>query len=302
MINIVVPTLRFSSFTYIGKLIKNMIENNGLKCSLSTHYIIGRRNILIDDLYLTLMFNKLFDIAHLDTSLELDKKFFPILSNIFVCSEHDKEKCLNMGLNVKGVVPRPINPIFFRYDFLDPKKRKYDCIVIGAWRIPDRKNIYYASKIIEGLKLKSVGITNYNFNFTVKYKFGSINDNLKAYLIRNSKILLFLSGCEGFGLPPMEAAALYTIPIMLDIPPLNQCHHGVFVKPLNHKIMEFNLAYLKVKEKIYFPNIKECKEKVSEILNMGKEEYYNLALKCREKALENQKQFYDFLNKTILSI
>ncbi|MFH7881038.1 MAG: hypothetical protein QXI09_03475 [Candidatus Aenigmatarchaeota archaeon] len=281
---------------------KNMIENNGLKCSLTTYYNIFSKNVLIDDLYLTLKLRKLYDIAHLDTSLELDKKFSPMLSNIYVCSENDKLKCEKIGLKVKGVVPRPINPAFFHYDFLDPKKKIYDCIVIGAYRIPDRKNIYYACKIIEGLKLKSVGITNYNFNFTVKHKFGSVNDRFKAYLIRNSKILLFLSGCEGFGLPPMEASALYTIPILLDIPPLNQCHHGVFVKPLNHKIMEFNLAYLKVKEKIYFPNIKDCKEKVSEILNMGKEEYYNLAIKCREKALENQRQFNYFLNKTILSI
>lgn len=66
---------------------------------------------------------------------------------------------------------------------------------------------------------------------------GEVSDSELVALYRNAKALLFPSLYEGFGLPPLEALACGTLPVLSRIEVLEELYHGsaVFVNPVDLK-------------------------------------------------------------------
>ena len=124
-INLVCPSLVFSSFAYVARITRTWIEllntatiKQPVQVALSTSYTHGWLNIRIDDLALTLRDAKPCDVAWLDTALTLDKVHPRVKANparIYTCSKWDREKAESKGVKVLGVVPRPFSPVAYYY-------------------------------------------------------------------------------------------------------------------------------------------------------------------------------------------
>jgi len=274
-INLIVPTLTFSSFAYVGRITKIILENFNTNTidppaniTISTNYKHGFLNIRIDDMVLTLREARFCDIAWLDSALDMQNVHPNVLrkpARIFVCSENDKKKAESKGVKVEGVVPRPFNPLayYFRYKRFE---KKYDVCIIGWYDKPDRKNFDIMNEIVTKLNLKVVAITNYPFKGE-RYDFSSIDDFKKFELICKSKYLLHLSGHEGFGMPPLEAMAVGVPVIYLDAPAHNEFCKGIKIPAREKVVMKHKLGNITV----YRPDVNEAVEMVKASINS----YYN---------------------------
>jgi len=303
-VNLISPTLVFSSFAYVQRITATWIRlldtatvSQPRQVQLSTGYRFGFLNLRIDDLCLTLREGRPCDIAWLDTALMLDRVHQSVKARparIFTCSQWDKEKAERLGVRVEGVVPRPFSPVAFMYRHRKLEKR-YDVCLIG-WHIqPDRKNFKYADELVRRLGLKAVAITNYQGAWE-RIDFSSIGDFEKFRLIANSKFLLHLSGAEGFGMPVVEAMAAGVPAIFLDRPAHNEFAVG-------YRIPVEQVAQLKLPLgtcESALPKMDEAVEVVEQALGeYGTERYEELSAKCIERADTMLQQFLSWLEGVV---
>ncbi len=288
-INIVLPTLTFSSFAYVGRIVKMLFENfntntveHPANIVFSTNYRRGFLNLRIDDLALTLREGRFSDVAWLDTALNLDKIHSRVKTSparIYVCGCDDKRKCEEKGVKVEGVIPRPFNPIAYMFRNMKYEK-KYDVMVIGWYIKPDRKNFRFADEIVRRLNLKAVAITNYRCVWE-RYDFSSLDDFAKFRLLSKSKYLLQLSGREGFGMPVLEAMAVGTPVIYLDAPVHNEFAVGFKIPARESEIIKLSLGNCTV----FKPDIGEALDVVKQALDVyGTNRYFELSCLAMSKA------------------
>ena len=288
-VNIIIPQDRFSSFAYVGKVLAQLIiglmDNNTpiSHLSVTSMYITGALNILIDDAYITVNTPKVSDIAWIDTALEINTHRISRQCEIWVCSERDKQQLERIGLKVSKVMPRPFNPLAYALR-KKPMKKEYDVFICGWYREPDRKNFRYVKELVDKLGLKCVAITNYPL--LNRYDFASVDDLTKYTLIKKSKFVLHLAGIEGFGMPPFEGMAMGIPTIYLDTPAVNEWAIGLKIPVESWVTHTINLGLFNAVMKFAIPKMDEALEIVKYALNMGKEEYEDLSHKAMEKADE----------------
>lgn len=262
-VNLVCPSLVFSSFAYVARITRTWIEllntatiKQPIQVALSTSYTHGWLNIRIDDLALTLRDAKPCDVAWLDTALLVENVHPRVKSNparIFTCSRWDKDKAEGRGVKILDIVPRPFSPLAYKFRGLN-RDKDYDFCIIGWFDKPDRKNFEAMSKVVEKLNAKTVAITNYRGSWQ-RLDFSSIADHLKFELLARSKYLLHLSGSEGFGMPVLEAMAVGTPVIYLDRPAHSEFAVGVKVPvketvKLRHRLGVIESATVDVDEAV----------------------------------------------------
>jgi len=303
-INIILPSLTFSSFAYVGRITKILIENLNtntidppVNVTLSTSYRHGYLNIRIDDLVLTLKHARYCDIAWLDTALDMQPPSPRVLNSpakIYVCGEYDRQKCLKYNVKVLDVVPRPFNPIAYAYRYHKYDK-KYDVMVIGWYDNPDRKNFEIANKIVTKLGLKAVAITNYKGNWH-RIDFSSIDDFEKFKLLAKSKYLLHLSGQEGFGMPPLEAMAVGTPVIYLDAPVHNEFSIGFKIPVRDTVVLNHKLGKITCRK----PDVDEAIDIVKQALDLyNTDTYRELSHLCMLKSDQMLGRVIGWLNEIV---
>jgi len=302
-VNIIIPQNRFSSFTYCGKillqLILSLMDNDTpiSNVTISNTYIHGSLNILIDDAFLTVNIPKVSDIAWIDTALVIPHHRVTKQCVIYTCSERDKQQLERIGLKVSGVYPRPFNLLAYSIRNI-PTPKEFDIFVCGWYREPDRKNFFETKTIIDQLNLKCISITNYPL--PNRYDFAKVDDYTKYMLMKKSKYILQLSGVEGFGLPPFEGMSVGIPTIYLDTPAINEFAVGFKIpiegwieRPL--PLLGFNSIVRYAK-----PNMKEALEIIKYAMGVSKEEYLDLSAKAMEKADSMQKRVIELIHNIIL--
>jgi len=302
-VNIIIPQNRFSSFTYCGKillqLILSLMDNDTPinDVTISNTYIHGSLNILIDDAYLTVNIPKASDIAWIDTALVIPHHRVTKQCTIYTCSEHDKQQLEKVGLKVSGVYPRPFNLLAYSLRNI-PTSKEFDVFICGWHREPDRKNFAETKTIIDQLKLKCVSITNYPL--PNRYDFAKVDDYTKYMLLKKSKYVLQLSGIEGFGLPPFEGMSVGIPVIYLDAPAINEFCIGFKIpiegwieRPL--PILGFNSIVRYAK-----PNMKEAIEIIKYAMELDRESYLDLSAKAIERADQMQKRVIQLIRNIII--
>lgn len=302
-INIIVPSLTFSSFSYVGKILKAFLLSttnnffNPNDIMINTFYVYGALNVRIDDAFLCMVEARYCDIAWIDTALNIPATNVRSPARIITCSKWDREKIEKLGLKVDGVIPRLVNPLIFKFK---PCDWRYDFFVCGWYREPDRKNFKYVDYVREKFNPKILGITNYNGKFTDKYDFGSLTDNEKFNLMCKSKFCLFLSGAEGFGMPIYEAMSMGIPAVFLDAPAHNEFAVGLKVKAEDKMRVKYWLGQYLVSMDIYTPNLKSLEEEVKYAMEMGKEEYHDLSCKSIEKSREMISETLEWIYKNLI--
>jgi len=303
-VNIIIPSLTFSSFTYCGRIVEawlhaisdNISSPNNVTISLEYRY--GMLNILIDDAYLTVNLPKVSDIAWIDTALKIDGHRVARQCRIYTCSKRDKIQLESVGLRVEDVIPRPFSPAAYIVRKKDLPK-KYDLFICGWYREPDRKNFAEIREIIEKLQLKIVAITNYPL--PNRMDFSRVNDMEKYRLMKMSKYVLQLSGIEGFGMPALEGMSVATPTIYLDAPAVNEFAVGYKI-PVEKWIETYMpLTFFKPKIEYAKPNMKEAIEIVKQALgDYNTESYMELSMKAIEHADAMLNKTLSFLSHNTL--
>jgi hypothetical protein len=305
-INIITPSLTFNSFSYCGKLTKQLLLSltnnyyNPNNIFLSTSYSHGSLNLRIDDAFLTCIEARFSDIAWLDTALLIPRHNIRNQCKIVTCSSWDKEKLEAIGLKVDDVIPRPFNQLAYMFRNMRIPK-EYDVFICGWYRDPDRKNFNYAYEIIEKLGLKYIALSNYP-KFKYKLDFASVDDYTKFMLIAKSKYVLHLSGAEGFGMIPLEGMSIGIPAIYLDAPAHNEFAVGFKIPHNGFRDLNYTFGIYNVTCRSYIPNMDEAFEIVKQALDVyGKEEYEELSLKALEKADQMMMKVLSFLRSLIIT-
>ncbi|AZI75814.1 putative glycosyltransferase [Sulfolobales Beppu filamentous virus 2] len=237
-------------------------------------------------------------VIWLDTPLELDRKVPDYKSRIYVSSQWNAEMLISHGIHVDGIVPKPINDgVAVKYANAE-KVKDIDFIMIGGnIRVKDTrwfKNVPYiyvdngdvvydrkGVKLFRVLPGKKVLVSDDSF---ADYKLYSLSEEEKYDLLARSRFYLALSHGEGFGIPPVEAMSVGTVPIF------NECHaYKDWLVGLSVKCQGFDIIDTPVgKFRYWYYDDKEVVEVVKYALGMGKEEYEDL----RQKVLNHSRQFY----------
>ncbi|MEM2262157.1 MAG: hypothetical protein QXK24_06880 [Ignisphaera sp.] len=303
-INIIVPSLTFSSFSYVGKIVKalllSLVDNmfNPNDIVLSTSYLFGSLNVRVDDAFLCVMDGSRWcDIAWVDTALQIPSVSISNPARFYTCSFWDKNKLEKLGIRVYGVVPRPVNPLIYRFK---PSEKIYDFYVCGWYREPDRKNFRFVDYVSQRHNVKIVGLTNYSGRFAERYDFGSLRENDKFDLIGKSRFCLFLSGSEGFGMPVLESMSMGVPVVYLDAPAHNEFAVGLKVKADRVERYKYWLgSYLAIVD-IAIPDVKSLDDEISYAMGMGRDEYDDLSVRCIEKSREYMGLFLEWLHQTVI--
>ena len=232
----------------------------------------------------------------LDTPLELDREVPDYKGKIYVSSQWNAEMLRGHGVHVDGIVPKPVNDgVALKY--VDTVK-DVDFVMIGGnirvketkwfrdapyvyvdngYVVYDRKGV----KLYKVLPGKKVLVSDDSF---ADYPLYSLNEEEKYKLLARSRFYLALSHAEGFGIPPVEAMSVGTVPVF------NECHAyrdwlvGVSVKCQGYEVVNTPVGKLRY----WYYDEKDMVDAVKYALGMGREEYGDL----REKVLSYAKRFY----------
>ena len=303
-INIRCPIGKFGSLPYLSTLMKQLLEQlrPSIEVTISNEYKPNYLNILIDEGVSSVIYKRKADIWWTDTPAMIPNSYHKIdeillkeqlFKKHYTVAKFNIQHYKELGIPVEEtIIPRPINPILFNYK-TNYNNTTFDIITIGKYCMCDRKNLRLQREVFLKLNFRYCVVSNVwipNRPNLVQYDFGSITDEQKAQLLSKSKFLLWTSSIEGFGLPPLEAMAVGTIPIYSDVPAHNEFTIGIPIKPID-KVTSFCYGVKIVK---YVIDVKDVEEAVKYALGMKREEYEDLQYKCMQRATE---VYNDFINK-----
>jgi len=303
-VNIRCPIGKFGSLPYLAYLMKQLLEQlrPSIEVTISNEYKPNYLNILIDEGVSSVIYKRKADIWWTDTPAMIPNSYHKIdeillkeqlFKKHYTVAKFNIQHYKELGIPVEEtIIPRPINPILFNYK-TNYNNTTFDIITIGKYCMCDRKNLRLQREVFLKLNFRYCVVSNVwipNRPNLVQYDFGSITDEQKAQLLSKSKFLLWTSSIEGFGLPPLEAMAVGTIPIYSDVPAHNEFTIGIPIKPID-KVTSFCYGVKIVK---YVIDVKDVEEAVKYALGMKREEYEDLQYKCMQRATE---VYNDFINK-----
>jgi len=214
---------------------------------------------------------------------------------VVACLPYWEARFREVGLNVAGVIPRPIDV------YAAEKARKLE----GRWRerygryivtvggdqiiapprLP-RKGLDMYDKLAGYVKekygLNAVAVSNWvHFKNVTRIPLGSLSEEELLSLIRDAELFVWPSRCEGFGLPPLEAMAVGQVVVCCDNP-TNQHLVGVKfdyrdeVKVFMPEISRFYTAF--------DYSFEALKEAVDYALGLTREEREDLVAEAMEAA------------------
>ncbi len=291
-INVRAPLGRFGSLPYCAYITKHYLERMGYKVTVSSEYQEGKVNVLIDETLHSILYERKAELWWTDTPCMIPNHYHNLKKHLdkglfklhYVTSEFMVKHCNELGIPVHGYVYRLMDPVLFNYAYVNENK-EYDLIIIGNKCMCDRKRIALARNVVLKNNIKSVFITNGfipSRPYIYKIGFGRCSSEKKAILLNKSRFLLWLSKCEGFGMPPLEAMICGCVPIYTDCPAHNEFTYGIKI-PVKDKV---KVGCYGVRIYSYVIDEKEAEEIILNALSMSKEEYVNLAEECIERAIE----------------
>lgn len=257
IMNILIPSPYFHSFQYVATIVNELYFNNKAKILISKPD--NGKNLWIND-FVTVFSNKYIreridnrDILWLDTPLIYyfdESEIIDSYDKLYVCSRYNYE-LYRKYFRIDGIIGRPINyKIANKFEWKPFDERIYDFVIINPYADApkSRKNWWLIKKVLDYMKDR----VSY-FIITG----GVFSDYEKFKIISESKFLLFLSYVEGFGMPPIEAAYLGCIPIVLDVPAVNEFDFVYKIPIKERKILKYNHAIRGAEEDLYDEHVIE---------------------------------------------
>ncbi|CAJ31531.1 putative glycosyltransferase [Betalipothrixvirus acidiani] len=224
---------------------------------------------VVDDVHCLLwgdtVYNALFymkEMAHYD--------------NFIVASMWNFEMFVKVGFPPKGMKKRHIRPIQVE------EKRDKLFITLGESRFFDRKNLTLVDSLTREMGLRSQTIVVGNLG-NPDYPAFSLTEQQKYELYARAKFFLALSKSEGFGLPPVEAMAVGTIPIFVNAHGYRENLVGLPIDPVDeYTYTPDGVNFFKV----WDFSLHELRYEINHALTMGKDEYDDLVAKVKKRARE----------------
>lgn len=305
-IKLITNISKSSSFRYVSLSTKNLLSEYDIDIvSVNDISNYVSNSILIHSTLYCLSKNISADIWWTDEPMLIPNR----LAKFFECnnkfkyfiaiSEYYKDHVEKyFRFKVDDVVFRPYNPIADDI-YMYYKNKEYDIINIAVDDYSKRKNVdLVMDYCLSNSRVKTVFITNKfipkRSNITV-IKTGTINEYDKYVLISKSRFLLFPSSCESFGLPVLEAMAVGTIPIYPDTPPFNEFAEGIKIK----NCMKIYTYRYGCKTIMYQIDKNDLFDTISYALSLNADEYNDLSNKCREKAININREIKNKLIRWI---
>lgn len=128
--------------------------------------------------------------------------------------------CTFRELGVRGFVHRPLcDGSVDRANAKRPRRRTY-LAALGYSDWSDRKNFKQLATLVEACSMPVRALTNVEGPWE-KIEYASLSEDAKYEFLADALFLLWPSGAEGFGMPPMEAMSVGTPCIYSDVPAHN---------------------------------------------------------------------------------
>jgi hypothetical protein len=181
-----------------------------------------------------------------------------------------------IDLTPRAIIKRHIKPIF-----PNVKKDKL-FITLGESRYFDRKNLILVDEITREFNVRDKTIIVGNLG-NPDYSTFSLTEEQKYTLYARSKFFLALSMSEGFGLPPIEAMAIGTVPIYLNAHGYKENLVGLPIEPIEMDVLctDDNHCF-----RVWEFSKRELRYEIEHALTMSKDEYEDLSEKVKIKARE----------------
>ncbi|AZI75742.1 putative glycosyltransferase [Sulfolobales Beppu filamentous phage 1] len=280
------------SFTYIIQTINNNLTDYTL---IPVVFSVGKLNI--SDAYHffnSFQHHKERDdiIIWVDTPIHITKKFPDFKGKVYTTSSWNAEMIREAGVHVDGIVPRPIDEKTISKT--EVKTKDLDFVMIGAnirtndkkWFkvsryvymdndtvIYDKKNV----KLYRLVKGKKVLVSHDSF---ADIKYHSLTQEEKYLLLARARFYLALSHSEGFGLPPVEAMGVGTIPIFPECHAYKDWLIGLSVKCQGYDVIDTPA----MPHRFYYFDEKEMLELTEYARGMKREDYEELSRKIKKHA------------------
>lgn len=292
--NVVVPSGSwFNPFNYCAKILSMFFP-----CQISNGYRNGMVNVLIYDLFHSIKWMKRAEIGLLDTPCLMESLKAPMrlglikpkIDRIYVTCRENRDKAEAVGVKVDGVIYRLCHPLAFKVES-DVKVR--DFCSIGNNYSYDRKNLRLIAKVVDMLSLDCEVLTDAPF---IKRRLNKgVSDEVKFKWLGESRFLIHIPWNGSFEMPVYEAMACGVPPIYSEIPCLKEYAVGLSVRVEKGDVVK-TIDGDMVK---YVVDEEDFVDKVKYALGMKKEEYEDLSVKCRLKALAMQRETIDRLCKAL---
>jgi len=193
-----------------------------------------------------------------------------------VASYWNYEMFRKIGIKPKAVVKRHIKPLF-----PNVKKDKL-FITLGESRFFDRKNLTLVDEMTGqfGVRDKTIIVGNMG---NPDYNTFSLTEESKYTLYARSKFFLALSKSEGFGLPPIEAMAVGTVPIYLNAHGYKENLVGIPIDPIDEytECVDSQHCF-----RVWELSKHELRYEIQHALTMSRDEYEDLSEKAKKKSRE----------------
>jgi hypothetical protein len=182
---------------------------------------------------------------------------------------------------VDGILPRVVDVELAR-EFWGEKK-KYDFVVIASTdKEVDHKHVLLSHELLKrlGVRERSVIVSNVD---VADYPVFSLSEEEKYRLLAQSYFYLALSGSEGFGLPPVEAMSVGTIPVYLNAHAYKEWLRGIPVRVSETR----EVTVSKLPMVLHVPDEEDALEKMKYALSIRHEkEYKEMSEEVKKYAVE----------------
>jgi hypothetical protein len=197
----------------------------------------------------------------------VEKEQFPH-AKIFTTSKWNAELLQKSGNHVDGIIPRFVDVETARKYWNEPKKY-YFIVIASTDKEVDHKHVHLSHELLKklGVRERSILVANTSES---DYPVFSLTEDQKFKLLAQSHFYLALSGSEGFGLPPVEAMAVGTIPVYLNAHAFSEWLHGIPIRASEKREVVTSKLYMD----LYTPDINDALEKMKYALSIKNDKEY----------------------------